>query len=47
MWGRGGITASVKSFNGREGRQAGVHGIQNLSSVMIRKESQESELNSM
>ena len=47
MLGRGGITASVKSFNGREGRQAGVHGIQNLSSVMIRKESQESELNSM
>ena len=37
MFARGGIAASVKSLNGQEGREAGVHGIENISSIMIRK----------
>ena len=37
MSARGGIAASVKSWNGQEGREAGVHGIQNISSITIRK----------
>lgn len=47
MFARGGIAASVKSLNGQEGREAGVHGIQNISSITIRKGSKASELNSM
>ena len=46
MSARGGIAASVKSWNGQEGREAGVHGIQNISSITIRKGSKASELNS-